>query len=264
MPRPKGGRPTNVKAPRQGTDTCELFGGRLVLAQPRGGYRFSIDSILLAWWVEFEADDRILDAGCGVGVVGLALVRCRGARDVTGVELQGDLAALARANVVENAASAWMSVVEADLRELPPPFGNRFDVVCANPPFYEEGAGRLNPCAERAAARHELTLTVDELALAAAFTLKRGGRFYFVHQPRRLAEIFSALEDKGFRVERLRFVQPREGEPANLVLVAARLGGARETVVMRPLIIYDARGEYAAEVAAIYGGRGKPLYGHLL
>ncbi len=231
-----------------------------MVAQPRDGYRFSVDSMLLAWWVEFKTDDRVLDAGCGVGVVGLALVRCRGGRDVTGVELQGDLAALARANVAENAASAWMSVVEADLRRLPPSFGNRFDVACANPPFREAGAGRLNPCAGKAAARHELTLTVDELALAAAFALKRGGRFYFVHQPRRLAEIFAVLGNEGFQVERLRFVQPREGEPANLVLVAARLGGARDTVVMRPLVIYGARGEYAAEVAAIYAGDGKPLY----
>jgi len=231
-----------------------------VLAQPREGYRFSLDSILLAWWVDFEADDRVLDAGCGVGVVGLALARCRGARDVTGVEYQGDLAALARANVVANGASAWVSVVEGDLRELPPAFGNRFDVVCANPPFREADGGRLSPCAGKAAARHELTLTVDELALAAAFTLKKRGRFYFVHQPRRLAEIFSALGDQGFNVERLRFVQPRAGEPANLVLVAARLGGAREMVVMRPLVVHDAPDRYGAEVAAIYQGRGEPLY----
>ena len=232
----------------------------MLLAQPREGYRFSIDSILLAWWVAFEADDRILDAGCGVGVVGLALARCRGARDVTGVELQGDLAALARANVAENRASAWMSVAEVDLRELPPAFGNRFDVVCANPPFREAGAGRLNPAPEKAAARHELTLTMAELALAAAFALKRGGRFYLVHQPRRLGEIFSALGSAGFRVERLRFVQPREGARANLVLVASQLGGACETVVMRPLIIYGPNGEYADEVGAIYEGRGRPLY----
>jgi tRNA1Val (adenine37-N6)-methyltransferase len=217
--------------------------------------------VLLAWWVEFEPDDRILDAGCGVGVVGLALARCRGARDVVGVELQPELAALARANVVANAASAWMSAMEADLRQLPPSLGNRFDVVCANPPFYEEGAGRLSPDPGKAAARHELTLTVEDLALAAAFALRKGGRLYFVHQPRRLGEIFSALDERGFRVERLRFVQPREGEAANLVLVAARLGGARETVVMRPLVVYGAGDEYAAEVAAIYAGRGRPLYG---
>jgi tRNA1Val (adenine37-N6)-methyltransferase len=232
----------------------------LILAQPREGYRFSIDSVLLAWWVAFEADDRILDAGCGVGVVGLSLARCRGARDVTGVELQGELAALGRANVAENRVLAWMSVVEADLRELPPAFGNRFDVACANPPFREAGAGRLNPTPEKAAARHELTLTMAELALAAAFALKRGGRFYFVHRPRRLGEIFSALGGADFGVERLRFVQPREGARANLVLVASRLGAACETVVMRPLIIYEGHGVYAEEVAAIYEGRGRPLY----
>ena len=246
-------------AQTKAADKCELFGGRLLLAQPREGYRFSIDSVLLAWWVDFEAGDRILDAGCGVGVVGLALAGCRGARDVTGVELQEGLAAHARANVAANGASARVSILAADVRTLPPDFGGRFDVVCANPPFREVGGGRLNPSAGKAAARHELTLTIEELALAAAFALKAGGRFFLVHQPRRLPAVFSALGGAGFRVEKLRFVQPREGEAANLVLVAATLGGARETVVLPPLTVYDGRGEYAAEVAAVYEGAGKPL-----
>lgn len=248
-------------AQTQVTDKCELFGGMLVLEQPREGYRFSIDSVLLAWWVDFEAvGDRILDAGCGVGVVGLTLARCRGARDVTGVELQEGLAALARANAAANGASDRFSVVEADVRRLPPDFGGKFDVACANPPFREVGGGRLNPSPEKAAARHELTLTVEELALAAAFALRAGGRFFLIHQPRRLPDVFSALGDAGFRVEKLRFVQPRAGEAANLVLVAATLEGARETVVMPPLVIYGGRGEYAAEMAAIYAGKGKPLF----
>jgi tRNA1Val (adenine37-N6)-methyltransferase len=247
-------------APTEATDKCELFGGRLVLEQPREGYRFSIDAVLLAWWVDFEAGDRILDAGCGVGVVGLTLACCRGARDVTGVELQESLAALARANAAANGASTRVSIVEADVRRLSPDFGGRFDVACANPPFREVGGGRLNPSAEKAAARHELTLTIEELSLAAAFALKAGGRFFLIHQPRRLPEVFSALGDAGFRVEKLRFVQPREGEAANLVLVAATRGGARETVVMAPLAIYDGRGAYAAEMAAVYEGRGKPLF----
>ena len=80
-----------------------------------------------------------------------------------------------------------------------------------------------------------------------------------IHQPRRLPAVFSALGDAGFSVDKLRFVGPREGEDANLVLVAATLGGARETVVMAPLTVYDGRGGYAAEVAAVYEGRGKPL-----
>ena len=51
-----------VKAPQpEAVDKCELFGGRLTLAQPREGYRFSLDSILLAWWVDFEGDDRIIN-----------------------------------------------------------------------------------------------------------------------------------------------------------------------------------------------------------
>jgi tRNA1(Val) A37 N6-methylase TrmN6 len=220
--------------------------------------------VLLAWWVGFSPGERILDAGCGVGVVALALARCRGARDVLGVELQPALAALARANVVANGAEAGVSVREGDLRELPPEMVGSFDVVCANPPFREAGGGRVNPSAGKAAARHELTLTLDELARAAAAALRPGGRFYFIHQPRRLPEIMAAAANAGLRVERLRFVQPAAAEAANLVLGAARAGGSRETTVMPPLVIYGEGRDYGPELAAIYAGDGKPLYGEEL
>jgi tRNA1Val (adenine37-N6)-methyltransferase len=230
------------------------------LAQPRDGYRFSIDSILVAWWVDFRAEDKVVELGCGVGVVALTLACCRGARNVTGVELQGDLAALARANVAANGAASRVAITEGDARALGAEFGGAFDVACANPPFREAGAGRLNPGPGKAAGRHELTLTLEGLARAAAFALRDGGRFFLVHQPRRLPALMAALGAAGLHVERLRFVQPREGEPAKLVLAAARRRGARETVVLPPLVIYGAGGDYAAEVAAICRGEGRPLY----
>jgi tRNA1Val (adenine37-N6)-methyltransferase len=215
---------------------------------------------LLAWWVEFAPAERILDVGCGVGVVALALARCRGAAAVTGLELQEELVQLARANVAANDAADSVTIVGGDARALPAPLCGAFDVVCANPPFREAGTGRLNPAAGKALARHELTLTLAELTTAAAEALRPGGRFYVIHQPRRLEDLVRATAAAGLHLERLRFVQPRRGEGANLVLAAASRGGVRDVVVGPPLEIYGPAGEYAPEVAALYEGRGRPLY----
>jgi len=215
---------------------------------------------LLAWWVEFAPADRILDLGCGVGVVALALARCRGASAVTGLELQEELAELARANVAANDAAASVTVIRGDARALPAELRGAFDVVCANPPFREAGAGRVNPAAGKALARHELTLTLEELTTAAAEALRPGGRFYVIHQPRRLEDLVRATAAAALHLERLRFVHPRRGEDANLVLAAASRGGARDVAIGPPLEIYGPSGEYAPEVAALYAGRGRPLY----
>jgi len=236
-------------------DRCELFGGRLLLAQPRAGYRFSLDSLLLAWWAACGPDDRVLDAGAGVGVVALALAGLRGARDLTAVESQPELAALARENAATNGLVSYVNIYEGDVRSLPAPWRGTFDVVCANPPFREVGAGRISPREGRAAARAELTLTFEELCRAAAAALKPGGRFYFIHQPRRLMGLLAALGAGGFALARARFVHPRRGEAANLFLGAAVREGAADAVVLPPLVIWEGD-EYGAEVAALY--RGEP------
>lgn len=236
-------------------DRCDLFGGRLILAQPRAGYRFSLDALLLAWWAGVNAGERIMDAGAGVGVVALALAALRGARDVTAVENQPDLAALARENAATNGLASYVHIYEGDIRSLPAEWRGAFDVVCANPPFREAGTGRISPDDGRAAARAELTLTFEELCRSAGAALKPGGRFYFIHQPRRLPGLLAALEQSGFATARLRFVQPRRQEAANLFLAAAAKGREAETVVLPPLVVWEGE-EYGAEVAALY--RGEP------
>jgi tRNA1Val (adenine37-N6)-methyltransferase len=245
-----------LNAAGDATDGCTLFDGRLTVRQPRAGYRFSLDALLLAWWTAFDADDLILDAGCGAGVVALVLAGLRGARRLVGMERQSELAAFARANVRANNLDDRVTIHEGDLRAFPPELAATFDVVCANPPFREVGGGRLSGDGAKAEARAELTLTMPEVTQAAAAALKKRGRLFLIHQPRRLAALIAALGDAGFGVETLRFVHPRAGAPAKLVLVAARLGGAPETAVLPPLVVQGADGGYGPEVAALY--RGEP------
>lgn len=241
-------------------DRCELFGGRLVLTQPRRGYRFSVDALLLAWWVEFAETDKIMDAGCGVGVVALLLTHLRGARDVTGVDIQEELITLARANARANGVSATAKFFQNDLRSLPPEHHGRYDVFCANPPFREVGSGRVCPDNSRAVARHELALTLADLANAAAAALKPGGRYFLIHKPRRLDDVRKAFGGKGLPVTRIRLVHPYTGAAANLVLVAGMKGEGAGAETLPPLFIYESPGRYGPELRTIYAGEGHPLY----
>jgi tRNA1(Val) A37 N6-methylase TrmN6 len=63
------------------------------------------------------------------------------------------------------------------------------------------------------------------------------------------------LPATGLEPARVRFVHPRAGESANLVLVEARSGGAAELVVEPPLYVYELE-EYTPEVAAMYDPPG--------
>ena len=74
-----------------------LFDGALVCCQHRAGYRFSLDAVLAAQFARPGSKARVLDLGCGSGVIGLIVCyrwQHRLAR-VCGLEIQPQLAALA-------------------------------------------------------------------------------------------------------------------------------------------------------------------------
>ena len=74
-----------------------LFDGRMVCRQPRQGYRFSVDSILLAHFSPVQNGDSVLDMGCGCGIVGLIMMfRWQTLlQKLVGLEIQPELAELA-------------------------------------------------------------------------------------------------------------------------------------------------------------------------
>ncbi|MBF0551178.1 MAG: SAM-dependent methyltransferase, partial [Deltaproteobacteria bacterium] len=73
-----------------------LFGGRIKMLQPSRGYRFSIDAMLLADFVRPGLGGVMVDLGCGCGVIPIVLGLKSGACRVTGIEIQPELADLAR------------------------------------------------------------------------------------------------------------------------------------------------------------------------
>lgn len=242
--------------PPSGGDPDRLAFASLVVRQPRRGYRFSIDSVLLADFAAPLCGESAMDLGTGSGVVLLLLARLRpGLSRGVGVELQPELVEFARANIEANGLSGRLSALPGDFREKVPgaPSGS-FDLVVSNPPYRPVGEGRTNPDRQKAIARHEVACTLADVFRAAARFLSPGGRFAVLGLPRRLPEMLALVAASGLFAERLRFVHPFPGRPANLVLLAGgrRRGGGPE--VVPPLCVYEAPGRYSPEARAVFRG----------
>jgi tRNA1Val (adenine37-N6)-methyltransferase len=233
----------------------EILRGRLVLWQPRDGYRFAVDPLLLIDFV--AAADRIVDLGSGCGIIALGVARRFADARVTAVELQPRLARLAIRNVDENSLADRVQVLELDLADAracrAALAGASFDLVVSNPPFRPLGEGSANPDDEAAVARHELRLTLADLAREARRLLLPGGRAAIVYPAERLGALLSSLEREGLRPLRLRCVHPRLGEPATRVLVEARKGARGNLVVESPLILRDENDDYTPEARRALG-----------
>jgi len=185
------------------------------LSQPQQGYRFSSDAVALAEFAQASAADTLLDFCSGCGVVPILMWQRSPFRYGVGVELDAELATLAHRNVTQFHLEGKIHIVQGDIRFLSPNdlqlispavSSGRFDVITANPPYWPLDRGRLNPNMQKAAARHEVFLTLEEVLAAAGRFLKPGGRLYLSHLESRKSEILENLERTGLVIRRTQSV----------------------------------------------------------
>jgi tRNA1Val (adenine37-N6)-methyltransferase len=227
----------------------------LVIHQPRKGYRYSIDSFLLASFVVLKKHEKVIDLGSGVGVIGLLLCARYNDCSVWGVEIQESLFRFAQANSRENALDDRVRNVLGDFRRIGDlPKGVPFDAAVSNPPYRPVGTGRQNRDEQRTVARHETTAGLADVVRAAGSVLKPTGRLFLIYPAWRTADIMTFLRSDGFEPKRARFVHAREGEGAQMVMVEARRGGGTELTVLPPLYIWKGEGSYTDEVDLMVRG----------
>lgn len=232
----------------------ELSIGNLQLLQAENGYRFSLDPVLLARFVDARGGEVVVDLGSGSGIIPLLLAKLSPARKLLGIELQPRLAARAERNVELNGLQQRVEIIPGDLRQIRQllPVASA-DLVVSNPPYRQVGHGRISPADERAAARHELAGGLDDFVSAAAWLLNNGGRFALIYLAERLPELLGRLVANGIEPKRLRMIHPRKQSPARLVLVEGRKAARPGVVVEKPLYIYEGKGRaYTDEVLAMY------------
>lgn len=235
-----------------------LFDGELCCLQHLNGYRFSIDSVLLAHFVRLKKEELVLDLGAGCGVTGLILLyRASGrVRLLTAFELQDGLCRLCRENIVANSQQDKMKVVTGDLRRISDFFcAGSFSTVVCNPPFYPQGSGRKSINNEALIARHQVQCNLEEILRAAAYALKNKGRLFVVYPAELLALLLAGLSEQGFGVKRLQpvYSYPAKDGTARLTLVEAVRNGGDGMCIEAPLYIYgEKNGKYSQEVEAMY------------
>jgi tRNA1Val (adenine37-N6)-methyltransferase len=230
-----------------------LFDGRLKVWQPRHGYRFSIDAVLLAHQVRLQSEETVLDLGTGCGIVPLILCYRYPRISVWAVEIQAPLAELAARNVRRNRMQHRISVCHADLRDLKKvDLPGRFDVIVANPPYRRPNSGRLNPDGQRAVARHELAAGLEDFLRCARQRLGDGGRFIVVYTTERLPELMSTMRSSGIEPKCLRMVHTRRHYDAKRVLVEGVKGAKSGIRVAPPLIVHGVDGQYSPEVRVMF------------
>jgi tRNA1Val (adenine37-N6)-methyltransferase len=232
-----------------------LFGGDLKLYQSKRGYRFSLDSLLLADFATIRSGDKVIDLGTGNGVVPLILAYRYPSISLTGLEIQRQMASRAARNIRLNGYEDRIVIAYMDIASTAERFKpESFDSVICNPPYRQASSGRLSPFSEKQIARHELKASLDDFVRAGAFLLKNKGCFACIQLGDRTVDLVIAMRSAGIEPKRLRAVHPFSDAKASMVLVEAVKGGRKGVDILPPLIVYDSGKIYTAELKAIAAG----------
>lgn len=241
-----------------GETTEDAFlGGQLRLRQPKTGHRAGHDAVLLAAATSANPGDRVVEFGAGVGAAGLALARRTGLIDLVLVEIDAQLAALARDNVAANAIPA--QVVTLDVTAPADAFvahglsPDSVDAVLMNPPFNDTMRHRASPDRAREVAHMAMPGLLESWIHAARRMLKSGGALTVIWRADGLVEVLAALE-RGFGSLAVLPVHGDAAKPAIRVLVRAVKGGKAPPLIHLGLVLKNESGMPNKQVAGIMAG----------
>jgi tRNA1Val (adenine37-N6)-methyltransferase len=213
----------------------------LQLFQPRHGYRYSLDPLLLArFCAEVKPGGSIVDLGAGCGIISLLLARVNPEATVVAVENNPDMAVLIEQNIRHNALAGRVSVHDADVITLRSSYPvSSFDLVVSNPPFRTPGSGKVSPRAGRGSARHETTAGLADFLSIAKYMVKPSGKICFIQLPSRLPEFMALAAELKLSVLRLRLVHSTHDSPATMFMAELAKGRRCTPVVEAPLFVKD-------------------------
>lgn len=228
----------NLVRPGERLDDLQI--GGLELIQNPNGFCFGVDAVFLSDFARVKPGETVLDMGTGNGIIPILLTAKTEGKKFTGLEIQPDTADMARRSVAYNGLEDRVEIVTGDIRGAAELFRPAFfDVITVNPPYMISEHGMRNPDDVKAAARHEVLCTLDDILRESMRLLQDKGRFYMVHRPFRLAEIMIKMNHYKIEPKRIQFIHPYIDREPVLVLVEGVRGAKSRVTVEPPVVIYE-------------------------
>lgn len=235
-------------------DIIQVLNQRVSLQQIVGGFRTSMDSVMLAAACPAKEGQSLLDLGCGVGSVGLCVLERVGNTTLLGVDIQADHIELAKKNAALNGVEGRAEFFTADIRtlEMEP-----CDHVVCNPPYLEDGAHLQSPSPARARAMGhiERDIGIGDWITCAWRHIKGQGSLTMIHSAGQVDDILFALYGtsggKRFGGVEIIPLWPRAGVEAKRVIIRAWKHRKSPAILHAGLVMHEADGGYTRAAEAI-------------
>ncbi len=224
---------------------------KVIVYQERKGYRFSVDSPILADFLD-KSEEHGLEIGTGSGIVSLLALHKNKLKKIIGIEIQKKLYEIAVLNSKKNGFEKRFEIINQDFNETYNDFKG-IKYVFSNPPFLKTNSGRLSVNEEVRIAKFEIKLNLEQLMFNVFKVLADKGNFYMILPFERYDEVFKLILRFGYFVSKIRFVYSYKGGIAERFLIKLTNNKVRVNE-LPPLIIFKDKGVYSDEMNKILTG----------
>lgn len=231
------------------------FGDMLLIQKPEE-FCFGVDAVLLG---DFAASNEKrnresvgFDLGSGTGIVPLVASHKLPLSKIAGVEIQKESYERMLRNIKLNSLDDRISGICGNVKEIANKNFGTADFVTSNPPYMENLGSLQSENDAKAIARHEIHGKLEDFLKIGSKLLKDSGRFYLVHRPSRLVDIFAIGRKYRLEAKEIKMVAPKEGEAPNIVLVKFVKNGGHELKIQKQLNVHKNDGDYTPELLKIY------------
>ncbi len=242
-----------LKMINNGEKIHELLGyENIKIIQKDDVFSFSLDSMLLANFIDANKAQKIIDLGTGNAPIPLFLTLKTDAK-IYGIEIQEEPFDLAQRSVELNHLENQITIIKDDLKGIYKKLGaNTFDIVCSNPPYFKvSDTSIINKNDTLTIARHEVKANVNDIIEEASKLLVDGGKLYIIHRIERMPEIIKLLENKNFGIKRMQLIYPKEDGNAYMFIIESKKNKKTDLKIIKPLVVHN-NGRYTDEVLKIF------------
>ena len=202
------------------------------------GFKFSLDSILLAEFASFKGNSKkVLDLCTGNCAIPLIMSTYNQSK-YYGFEIQKDIYELGIKSIELNKLNN-IKIINDDVNNIGNYFNmDYFDVITCNPPFFKVNDLKVtNPNQKKAIARHELLFKLEDAFKIAKNYLKDNGYLYIVHITNILDELFNLANKYNINIKTLQLITTKTNEKPSIVLVKCIKNSKMGVVVNKQLSI---------------------------
>ena len=204
--------------------------------QIKDGFKFSLDSILLAEYIDNSKNAKILDMCTGNAPIPL-IISSKTNNEIVGFEIQKDIAKLATLSVEINNLSKQVTIINDDINNINKYYkAESFDIISCNPPYFKDS--NKNNASKNdylKIARHEITININDIFKLAFKFLKNNGILYMVHRPNRLDDIIYYARINKVPVKEMQLITTKKGKKPSIVLLKCVKNG-KSNIKVQPII----------------------------